>query len=102
MYGRLQKYTGLQTNGKKKKIVILILCVLVEATRILPGQQKPQKDAYDFFSTVSIVYREGGFVLCFTDGKRKRTEGSARHFTETHLTGDQIIEHFSLKNNVQM
>lgn len=58
-------------------------------------------DVCDFFYA-SIAYREGGFVLCFTDVKRKKTEGSARHFTETCLTGDQIIEHFSLKNNVQM
>lgn len=52
--------------------------------------------------SASTAYRKRGFVLCYTDGKRKRTEGSARHFTETCLTGDQIIEHFSLKNNVQM
>lgn len=40
------------------------------------------------------------FVLCFPDGKE--TEGFARSFSETHLTSDQIIEHFFLKNNVQM
>lgn len=101
MYGRLQKYTGLQTNSKKKKNVILILCVLVKATRIHLDNKSPEWMPVIFF-LLPAVYREGGFVLCFTDGKRKRTEGSARHFTETCLTGDQIIEHFSLKNNVQM
>lgn len=67
-----------------------------------PGQQKSQMDVSGIFFYASIVYRERGFVLFLTDGNRKRNESSARHFTETRLTGDQIIEHFSLKNNVQM
>lgn len=42
------------------------------------------------------------FVLCFPDGKEKKTEVFARSFSETLLTSDQIIEQFFLKNNVQM
>lgn len=46
--------------------------------------------------------KNGVFVLCFPDGKEKKTESFARSFSELLLTSDQIIEHFFLKNNVQM
>lgn len=40
--------------------------------------------------------------IVFQIKTEKTPEGFARYFTEMLLTSDQIIEHFFLKNNVQM
>ena len=61
-----------------------------------------QKDFYKMHGFQYTILKNEVFVLCFPDGKEKKTEVFARSFSETLLTSDQIIEQFFLKNNVQM